>query len=702
MECGFPLIEIDDSCAWWHLPLIFAGLFSCCVLCFWGSFQRKRHEDKKRRKAVLDELYEDLWEEQPGTVNQYAARLHHLGMSEVQVLVQVREMRRNQSEKAGVSLRYLLSDEFALLASSRTGLENPPFHDMREAFWFREDPIGSDIICPRDGRPGCALVDWIPRADRREQTHYMSWIYKCMLQQVRSALEMFRVSVNCSDKPVFFFMSFFVNNQYRILMNDYVSDLAISFDTSLARIGQLVAIVDTWKNPINFKRAWCVYELFVAAKLDIPITIVTAKDDLDSLRVAMQHERGMQDVAKFLVGVNLQEIEAWRPEDEVKIRSVIQATLGFEGLNKKIQQACADFLATTFRTLDWQGLANAGAAVEMNEALAKLESVLWSEQHDMVQQNIRELCHLGMTEGEALQTVQQIRARQSMRAGVSLRYLLSMNFVRLACSRTGLANPTFHDMKEAFWLREDPIGNDIICPRDGRPGCALVDWIPRADRREQTHFMSWTWRYSTGQLRSALEMFRVNSRPVRDCNSVFFYMCFFVNNQYRIIVDGSAAGSDDLENSFQTNLTRIGKMVAVLDTWKDPVYLKRVWTVYEQFVACDLGLPVEFVMPSKSMSSLHDKIKKGESGLKEIRNSICRVDSERAEAWDPRDEARVMLGALSRFLFKRNMHNAFDVSIQKFIDSLFDNHWVCHCKSVGCSLHLFWPLSLYINAILCA
>ena len=39
----------------------------------------------KRRKAVLDELYEDLWEEQPGTVNQYAARLHHLGMSEVEV-----------------------------------------------------------------------------------------------------------------------------------------------------------------------------------------------------------------------------------------------------------------------------------------------------------------------------------------------------------------------------------------------------------------------------------------------------------------------------------------------------------------------------------------------------------------------------------------------------------------------------------------
>ena len=57
------------------------------------------------------------------------------------------------------------------------------------------------------------------------------------------------------------------------------------------------------------------------------------------------------------------------------------------------------------------------------------------------------------------------------------------------------------DMKTCFWLSEDPIGEDIICPRDGRPGCALVDWIPRRERREQTHFMSWTWKYSLQQVK---------------------------------------------------------------------------------------------------------------------------------------------------------------------------------------------------------
>ena len=111
-----------------------------------------------------------------------------------------------------------------------------------------------------------------------------------------------------------------------------------------------------------------------------------------------------------------------------------------------------------------------------------------------------------------------------------MRYLLGQDFASLASQRTGKANPTFYDMKaqgfkaltkqdllaeslysmlstcsfvllcsvkEKFWLCSDPIGKLIQCPRDGRPGCALVDWVPKAERRRMTHFMSWT-RFRSG------------------------------------------------------------------------------------------------------------------------------------------------------------------------------------------------------------
>ena len=73
------------------------------------------------------------------------------------------------------------------------------------------------------------------------------------------------------------------------------------------------------------------------------------------------------------------------------------------------------------------------------------------------------------------------------------------------------------EMKTAFWESPepfDPLGADILCPRDGKPGCALVDWIDRDERREQSHFMSWTWQYRLMQVRSALEMYQANSSAV--------------------------------------------------------------------------------------------------------------------------------------------------------------------------------------------
>lgn len=219
---------------------------------------------------------------------------------------------------------------------------------------------------------------------------------------------------------------------------------------------------------------------------------------------------------------------------------------------------------------------------------------------------------------------------------VSIQYLLSADFAQLATQRTGKNDPTFIDMKTAFWLSEDPIGRDMICPSDGRAGCALVDWIPRCERREQTHFMSWTWKYSLHEVQSALEMFQQSL-----VGSCYFFMCFFTNNQYRILVEESSTGSDNLEEVFESNLKRIGKMVAILDTWNQPAYLTRIWTVYEQFVASTIEIEVQFVMPSAAADHLQRQIAQGSEGIDEVIESLSQVDSEEAKAWKMEDETKV-------------------------------------------------------------
>merc|ERR1712228_1051283 len=97
----------------------------------------------------------------------------------------------------------------------------------------------------------------------------------------------------------------------------------------------------------------------------------------------------------------------------------------------------------------------------------------------------------------------------------------------------------------------------------------------------------------------------------RDPGQTFFYCCFFVNNQYRILVEGDGDGSENLETLFESRLLSIGHVVALLDGWDLPRYLTRIWTIYEQFVATRLGIPMAMALPLSSSKSLMEEIEKG-------------------------------------------------------------------------------------------
>ena len=115
--------------------------------------------------------------------------------------------------------------------------------------------------------------------------------------------------------------------------------------------------------------------------------------------------------------------------------------------------------------------------------------------HDFQQQ----LGSFGWTPDAVEQRAKEIRARQSHHAGVGMAYLLR-DFVELAQEKSGEVDPTFLRLKEVFWLTDNKLGQDRHCPRDGKPGCALVDMLPFQHRQKQNHFMSWSWQYSLGQL----------------------------------------------------------------------------------------------------------------------------------------------------------------------------------------------------------
>merc|ERR1712176_940061 len=112
---------------------------------------------------------------------------------------------------------------------------------------------------------------------------------------------------------------------------------------------------------------------------------------------------------------------------------------------------------------------------------------------------------------------------ESEAAGVSVAFLVGEIFKSLACGRTGKSNPNFHDMAASFFRGPQAIGQDAICPRDGKMGCAFIDTLSIQDRKPANFFLSWVWSYSLLTFQEALNLWVEQSRDNVNKDNAFFF-----------------------------------------------------------------------------------------------------------------------------------------------------------------------------------
>ena len=434
----------------------------------------------------------------------------------------LRATRKRWSEEAGISASYLLSDEFLSMAEERSRKQDPTFYDLIEAFFFSDRPIGKDIRCPRDNEPGCAFVDALDMKHQGKATNMLSWSWGYPISQVRGALLWWMTQDKQDPDTIFLHMSALTTNHYR-LPSVYSCPEDISmWNADLRRIGSMVVLLDTWDMPSYLQRIWTVSEIVMAVKLQASVRLIwpssaQAGIEQELLKGPEAILRAAESLGNFAVEKVVANHEAY--ESSVRLGIVQDSARPYEETDQKIRALMFDM-----------------GGLPVKEALE--------------------------------------RKRQSEEAGIGAAYLLSDEFLTMAQERAGTENPKFYDLEKGFFFSDRPIGQDVCCPRDGRPGCALVDALPARHRGAATHFLSWSWAYSVGQIRSALASWL--AQEGLEGSEVFLYMCFFVNNQYRILIEQSSTGSDNLELLFESNLRRIGRVVALLDTWNSPIYLTRV------------------------------------------------------------------------------------------------------------------------------
>lgn len=211
----------------------------------------------------------------------------------------------------------------------------------------------------------------------------------------------------------------------------------------------------------------------------------------------------------------------------------------------------------------------------------------------------------------------------------------------MAEEHTSSQDPNFYDLAEGMFEGNNAVGKDKVCPRDNELGCSLLDTLAPKDKGPCSHFLSWTWAYKVSTVQSSSISWMATSN--KQLEEVHLWMCFFVNNQHRILNQSSKVrdGSDNLEDVFEANLLRIGSVVTLLDSWKDPCYLQRIWCIFEHFTAIKLGVEVSMVLPPASAGSFIDEIEKGRQGILLDEQHLSQVDSKSAKVTMESDEVKV-------------------------------------------------------------
>ena len=223
---------------------------------------------------------------------------------------------------------------------------------------------------------------------------------------------------------------------------------------------------------------------------------------------------------------------------------------------------------------------------------------------------------------------------ESKATGIAATYLLN-DFVELARERVEVESPNFYDLTVLSY-GPTGLGYQKRCPRDGQFGCSIVDAINECYRGEASYFVSWCWQYKLNDFVSAISSWV--QREGVDPSDVYLWVCFFCNNQYRILEEQTQHGSSQLTSMFEHHLASTGRMLILLDSFTPaPLFLTRAWCLFECYVSADQYVPMTITFPDRLRTE-------GTEGRGPLEEAIQALDMRRAKASDKVDEENMGIG----------------------------------------------------------
>lgn len=183
----------------------------------------------------------------------------------------------------------------------------------------------------------------------------------------------------------------------------------------------------------------------------------------------------------------------------------------------------------------------------------------------------------------------------------------------------------------------------LVCsPADGRMGASYVDCLVGNDNVGRANYMlSYSWAYAIGDIVDSLVSFCATNNL--DPKRTYVWIDCLCINQHRVVEQKNSGGTGmlDFEQEFPKKLKAIGHMLALLVPWNSPVYLTRIWCVFELYTAHHTGCRISVVMPLRERAKLARDLV-GKEG--------CRI---------------VLLRASSRQSLKESAHSSYEALLRE-------------------------------------